>query len=115
MEENNIKVTEKDVIDTLDIFTKVPSILLKRWVSKKSNLVKSFESQVISYSTRLSLEEKCKVEKILEMPINDLQIILNNAYRRTGKRQLKILADPSAEDFIEVNLQELKRVLELND
>lgn len=107
----NIEITEKDVIDTLDIFTKVPSILLKRWISKKSNLVKSFEGQVVSYSAKLSIEDKYKVEKVLEMPINELQTVLNKAYHQTGKKQLKILADPSAKDFIRTNLQELKKVL----
>ena len=54
MSDSEIIITEKDVIDTMDLFTKVPSILLRRWVSKNSNLVKSFQSQMESYKNRLS-------------------------------------------------------------
>jgi len=46
------------------------------------------------------------------MPISELQEILRRAYEETHQKQLKILADPKAEPFIQKNLQELKKVLE---
>lgn len=111
MTDSEIVITEKDVIETLDLFTKVPSILLRRWVSKNSNLVKSFQSQMESYKSRLSSREMARAEKVMEMPVEELQEILKKAYFRTGKKQLKILADPKARPFIVLNLQEARKIL----
>lgn len=111
MSDSEIIITEKDVIETLDLFTKVPSILLRRWVSKNSNLVKSFQSQMESYKSRLSSRDMARVEKVMEMPVEELQEILKKAYVRTGKKQLKILADPKARPFIVLNLQEARKIL----
>ncbi len=111
MSDPEIVITEKDVMETLDLFTKVPSILLRRWVSKNSNLVKSFQSQMESYKDRLSSRDMARVEKVMEMPVEELQEILKKAYARTGKKQLKILADPKARPFIVLNLQEARKVL----
>jgi hypothetical protein len=52
-----------------------------------------------------------KIEKVLEMPVPELQEILNKAYEETHKKQFKILANPRAEPFIGGNLRELKKVL----
>lgn len=109
--QEEVKVTEKDVIDVMDVFTRVPVVALKMVVSKNLNVVKTFESQIEDYRSQLSSEEIEKIEKVMEMPVPELQEILNNAYAETGKKQLKILADPKAELFIARNLQELKKVL----
>jgi hypothetical protein len=111
MSDSEIIITEKDVIDTMDLFTKVPSILLRRWVSKNSNLVKSFHNQMESYKNRLSPRDMARVEKVMEMPVEELQEILKKAYSQTGKKQLKILADPKARPFIVLNLQEARKIL----
>ena len=52
-----------------------------------------------------------KIEKVMEMDVPDLQEILRKAYLETGQKQLKILADPHAEEFIAGNLRELKKIL----
>ncbi|MBU4536303.1 MAG: hypothetical protein KKF16_10990 [Euryarchaeota archaeon] len=109
--EDEITITEKDVINTMDIFTKIPSILLGRWVSKNKNLVKTFEGQVNGYKNQVSPEDMQKLEIIMEMPVSELQSILQKAYLQTGKKQLKILSSSQARPFIETNLMELKRVL----
>lgn len=101
-------ITEKDVIDMVDLFTKVPAFMLKRVVSKNSNVVEMFESQIESYKNQLSTEDIIKIKKVLEMPIPELQEILKKAYDETHKEQLKILADPEAKPFIAKNFQELK-------
>lgn len=111
--EDAITITEKDVLNTMDIFTKVPSILLGRWVSKNKNLVKTFEDQVQGYKNQVSREDMQKLELIMQMPVSQLQNILQKAYLQTGKKQLKILSSPQARPFIETNLLELKRVLDL--
>ncbi|MGF7117402.1 hypothetical protein [Methanobacterium oryzae] len=101
-------ITEKDVIDIVDLFTKVPAFMLKRAVSQDLNVVEMFESQIKSYKSQLSDEDIIKIKKVLEMPIPELQEILKKAYDGTHKKQLKILADPDAQPFIEKNFQELK-------
>jgi hypothetical protein len=106
-----VNITEKDVIDMMHVFTRIPAVLLKLAVSKNSNLVKSFETQIEAYKSQLSHEDLAKIEKVVEMPVPKLQEILNKAYGETHQKQLKILIDPQAELFIAGNLQALKKVL----
>jgi hypothetical protein len=106
-----VNITEKDVIDMMHVFTRVPAVLLKIAVSKNSNVVKSFEAQIEAYKSQLSDEDLEKIEKVVKMPVPELQEILNKAYGETHQKQLKILIDPQAESFITGNLQELKKVL----
>lgn len=105
------KITEKDVIKMMHLVNKVPSLLLKQMVSRNSNVVKRFEGQINSYKSSLSDENIAKIEKVLEMSVSELQEILRRAYLKTNKKQLKILADPKAQPFVEKNRQELKKVL----
>lgn len=109
--QEEVKITEKDVIRLMDSFTKVPAIILRGIVSKNANVVKTFEGQIKDYKDQLSDEEIAKIKKVTEMRVPELQKILNEAYAETGKEQLKILADPKAEPFIAKNLQELKNIL----
>jgi hypothetical protein len=55
--------------------------------------------------------ELLKIEKVMNMPVPELQVILYNAYESTNKKQLQILSDPNAAAFIEKNLNELEKVL----
>lgn len=107
----DVKITEQDVIDLLDVFTKVPSLILKGVVAKKSNVVDSFEGRILNYKDHLTEEEISKVKVVLEMPTSELREILNKSYKKTGKKQLKILSEPKAEPFIEKNLDALEKIL----
>ncbi|MDD1775634.1 MAG: hypothetical protein LUQ24_08895 [Methanobacterium sp.] len=107
MENSKIEISEDDVLDLMDQFTRVPPLLLKIVVNRNSNVVKSFQGQIEDYKNSLSPEEILKIRKVLEMPVSDLQNILNNVYQKNGQEQLKILADPKARPFIEKNLLEL--------
>ncbi len=109
--QNEVIITEEDVLGLIDSFTKVPSIILKRMVSANLNVVKSFESQILTYKNQLSHDDLLKIEKVLDMPVSELQEILSNAYESTNKKQLKILADSNAGPFIEKNLSQLEKVL----
>jgi len=111
--ENEVKITEQDVINLMDVFTRVPPLILKMVIKGNKNVAQSFESQIKSYYGHLTEEEMCKIEKVMEMPVPELQSILKNAYAETHQKQLKILADPSAEPFITKNLQELKNILSI--
>jgi hypothetical protein len=108
MELGEENITEKDVIGVMDVFTRVPAMVLKMVVSKNMNVVKTFESQIEEYKSQLSGEDLVKIQKVLKMPVPELQEILNNAYAETGHKQLKILGDPGAELFITENFQELR-------
>ncbi|MGB9980151.1 hypothetical protein [Methanobacterium sp.] len=111
MEVQEEHVTEKDVMGLMDVFTKVPVVILKMAVSKNMNVVKKFESQIENYKSQLSDEDIAKIKKVIEMPVWRLQEILGNVYAKTGHKQLKILADPKAEQFIKDNLHELEILL----
>lgn len=105
------EINEEDVMGVVDVFTKVPALLLKTMVSRNMNVVKKFESQIENYKSQLSSEDAEKIKKVVEMPVPELQEILIKAYAKTGHKQLKILADPKAEPFIRDNLAELKKKL----
>jgi hypothetical protein len=106
-----VKITEEDVMGIMDLFTRVPPLMLKIAVKRNLNAVKSFESQIETYYGQISDEERAKIEKVMEMPVPELQEILGKVYEKTHQKQLKILADPWAEHFIAGNLQELKKLL----
>ncbi len=111
MNSKEVEITEDNVLEVLDLFTKIPVIILRGIVSRNSNMVQKFQSQIIDYKSQLSLEEIAKIKKVTEMPVPELQRILNSAYLQTQKEQLRILAEPDAEPFITKNLQELKKIL----
>lgn len=112
MESKEVEITEQDVMDVIHVFDKVPALLLKGFVSRNVNVVKSFKNQIDSYKHRLSEEETAKVRKVMEMPVPQLQGIMDGVYKKTHKKQLKILSDPKAEAFITSNLQELRKVMD---
>ncbi len=106
-----VKITEEDVMGVVDLFTRAPPVLLRIAVKKNLNVVRPFESQIEGYKSQMSGENRAKIEKVLEMPVPELQEMLDRVYEKTHQEQLKILADPRAEQFIAGNLQELKKVL----
>ena len=50
----DINITEEDVVGLMDNFTKVPSFILKKMVSRNLNVVKSFESRIEAYKYQLT-------------------------------------------------------------
>jgi len=106
-----ITITEDDVIDVLDIFTRVPYLMLRGVVKTNKNVVKTFENKINTYNQGLSDYERKKIRVVCDMPVSELQIILGKAYDQTNKKQLKLLADPKAQNFIENNMNELKIIL----
>ena len=109
--QEEVKISEEDVIELLGIFTKVPSIILKSVINGNLNVVKSFESQIEDYRSKLSANEMLKIEKVLKTPVPELQKILYNCSKSTNNKQMKILADPNSEPFIEKNLKQLEKVM----
>ena len=79
---------------------RIPPFLVKDYVSKNINAVESFKDQIIDYKSQLTDEDMLKIRKIIEMPIPELQNLLDEAYLETNLEQFKILADPNAEPFL---------------
>ena len=63
-------------MEFMHVFTRVPPLILKMVVKGNNNVVKSFQSQIIEYKNNLTEEELVKVNKVMEMPVNELQEIL---------------------------------------
>ena len=78
---------------------------------KKSNLVKKFEPKVKEYLENLDSRHQEKLNILLNSNIDDLQVLMNEAYRKTNNKQFKILADSKNKEFIHINLEELKKLV----
>lgn len=105
------KITCDDVLEYQHFLKLVPPFLLGRMAKKNSNLVKKFESKVQSYLSNLNDIQRKKLHILLNSDISDLQAIMGEAYRKTNKKHYKILADPSNREFIELNIQELRKMV----
>lgn len=105
------EITDQDVLQFMDQFTRVPPLLLKIVVSGNSNVVTSFRGQIEEYKNNLTQEDTLKIRKVMDTPTEELQEILKQAYSKTHQEQLKILADRKAKPFIEKNLRELEKIL----
>ncbi len=107
----DLDVEEETVRKLLSNFKRFPPFLVNVYVSKDMNAVKEFESQIDEYKSQLSDEDLLKIGKVIEMPIPELQNLLDKLYLETNLEQFKILADSKAESFLALNIKELKRVL----
>lgn len=105
------KITYEDVVGYGSLFTSVPSLILRGMIRSNKNLVRKFESRVVSQFSNLTDEQHHKLELILKSDIADLQEVMRVAYEKTGKKQYKLLSEPKAAKFIQTNLSELKRFL----
>jgi hypothetical protein len=106
-----LEINEDDIEGLLSIFEKVPPFVLKIAVNRNMNAVKSFESKIEDYKCQLTDRDWLKISKILEIPIPELQLLLDKVYLKTNYKQFRILANPKAESFLILNLGELKKVL----
>lgn len=105
------EITYNDVVEYQHFFKLVPPFLLERMAKKNSNLVKKFESKVKSYLANLSDNQQRKLDIMLASNVDDLQAVMGEAYEKTNKKQYKILANPSYKEFIELNLDEIRKML----
>ena len=105
------KITYNDVVEYQHFFKLVPPFLLERMAKKNSNLVKKFESKVKSYLNNLSDNQQKKLDIMLTSDVGELQEVMGEAYEKTNKKQYKILANPSYKEFIELNLDEIRKMI----
>ena len=80
-----LEINEDDIRGLLSIFEKVPPFALKIAVNRNMNAVKSFESKIEDYKCQLTNEDRLKISKILEIPIPELQLLLDKVYLKTIK------------------------------
>ena len=105
------KLTYDDVKDYEHLLTLAPPFLLKRMAKKNSNLVNKFKPRVQSFLNSLSDNQKRKLDILLVTDVYDLQELMGEAYSKSNKKQYKILADPKNREFIELNIEELKKIV----
>jgi hypothetical protein len=105
------KITYEDVQEYHHLFTMAPSFVLEMMARKNSNLVLKFKSTIQSHLVNLTDDQKYKLNVILDSDIDDLQAVMGEAYRKTGKKQYKILANTKYKDFIQFNLSEVRKLI----
>ena len=105
------EITCDDVLEYQHFLKLAPPFLLGRMAKKNSNLVSKFESKVKSYLDNLSDNQRKKLDIVLNTDTDELQVIMDEAYRKSNKKQYKILADPKNKEFIELNIGELRKMV----
>ena len=110
MSENQL--TYEDVKEYEKMFTLTPPFLLERFAKKKTNLVSKFESKAKSFLGNLNENKRKKLDIVLSSEIDDLQAIMAEAHEKSGKKQYKILANPKYKEFIQMNLDEVRKLID---
>ncbi len=105
------RLSYRDVREYESLFRMAPTFLLERFAKKNSNIVLKFKSQIISQINGLSDEQLEKLDLMLRTDIVELQAIMQKAYLKTKIRQYKILANPKYREFLEINLNELRKLI----
>lgn len=105
------KLSVDDVLQYNHMVTKAPSFLLGRMAKKNSNLITKFKSPIQSYLGKLNDDQRNKLQIVLNSDVDDLQALMKEAYDKTNVKQYKILADPKNKDFIEFNINELRKIV----
>lgn len=108
----NDEITYEDIKDYETLFTLAPSFLLERFARKNKNLVLKFKPTIESHLSNLTDEQKNKLDLILNADVDELQSMLHEAYMKSNKKQYEILANPKYKQFIELNLGEIRKIVE---
>ena len=108
----NDQITYEDIKDYETLFTLAPSFLLERFARKNKNLVLKFKPTIESHLSNLTDEQKNKLYLILNADVEELQSLLHEAYMKSNKKQYEILANPKYKQFIELNLGEIRKIVE---
>ncbi len=107
----DLGIKEEDVKKVINTVQRIPPFLVNVYVDKEMNAVESFKDQIVEYKSRLNDEDKIIIKKFIELPIPELQNLLNESYLKTNLEQFKILAEPKSEAFLTLNIEELKKIL----
>ena len=105
------KLTCDDVMRYEHLASKVPAFLLGRMAKRNSNLVGKFESQIKPRLANMNDHHRHTLDVILNSDVSELQSVMSEVFEKTDKKQFKILADPKNAEFIESNLDEIRKLL----
>lgn len=105
------KITYGDVKEYEKFFMLTPPFLLERFAKKNTNLVSKFKSKAENYMNNMSDNQKAKLDIVLNSDIEELQSIMAEAFEKSNKKQYKILANPKYREFIELNLNEVRKMV----
>lgn len=105
------RITYDDVREYESLFTLAPPFLLERFARKNTNLARKFSSVIKSYMAGLTDDQRHKLDIILDSDVGELQAIMDESYKRTGKKQFRILANPKYKSFIGDNLGEIRKMI----
>lgn len=108
---NGDKISYADVREYESLFKLAPSFLLERFAKKNANVVLKFQSHIASHLSKLNEIQKTKLEIILNSQTEELQAIMAEAYAKSKIKQYKILANPKYKEFIEKNINELRKMV----
>ena len=92
------------------LFKLAPAFLIERMAKKNSNMVSKFNSQISSHMQRLTDDQKDKLDIILNSDVDDLQDLMRDAFEKSGLKQFKVLANPEYREFVELNLNEIRKM-----
>ncbi|MCE5213596.1 MAG: hypothetical protein LLF83_02620 [Methanobacterium sp.] len=106
-----ITFQEKVIYKVLRIIEQMPPFVVEKYINLNINAVEEFENRIKDYKNKLSEEDLLKISNIIETPLEELQDLLNRLYLETGLKQFKLMSEPQAKPLIELNIDELKRVL----
>lgn len=107
---SDYKLTYKDIEIFLPHIKKIPLFILKRTVRKKKNMVKKFSSIVENQLQNLTPHQQVQLNAILNSSTEELQELANEAFQHSGMKQFKIISDPKSKEFIEINLNEIRKM-----
>ena len=107
------KITYKDVQEYEKFFTLMPPFLLERFAKKNTNMVSKFKSKVEGYLANLSDNQRNKLQIVLNSDVDELQDVMREAFEHSNKKQYKILANPKYKQFIEDNIEEIRKIVHL--
>lgn len=105
------KLSYDDVKEYEKFFTLIPSFLLERFAKKNTNMVAKFKSKVESFMANMNENQKNKLDIVLNSDVDELQSIMVEAYSLSNKKQYKVLANPKYKQFIEDNLDEIRKMV----
>lgn len=106
-----VQVKTNDMWRILRGVEQLPPFVIRDYIKKDINGVEAYEEGIKEFKKKLTDENFSDIMGIMDKPVPELQNVLNELYLETDLEQFKILADPSAEHLITMNLEELKRVL----
>lgn len=106
------KITYEDIKEYEHLFTLAPPFVLELMIKGNVNLVDKFHSTIVKYLKELTPQQKQKLNHVLSADSERLQKLMFLAYKKTGKKQYYILANPANREFVEMNINGIRELVD---